>query len=78
MRGTASRRLMKRISAEVIAAIFDKAADDMVHNRRWRGQATTAFDKCELSINLKTAKGTWPHCATDIARSADEVIESTL
>ena len=37
-----------------------------------------AFDKYELSINLKTAKGTWPHCATDIARSADEVIESTL
>ena len=72
---------MKRISAEVIAAIFDKAADDaddMVRDRRWPGQATTAFDKYELSINLKTAKGTWPHCATDIARSADEVIESTL
>jgi len=46
---------MKRISAEVIAAIFDKSADDMVHNRRWRGQATTTFDKYELSINLKTA-----------------------
>jgi len=58
---------MKRISAEVIAAIFDKAAVDMVHNRRWRGQATAALDKYELSINLKTAKGTWPHCATDIA-----------
>ena len=69
---------MKRILAEVIAVIFDNAADDMVRNRRRRGQATTAFDKYELSINLKTAKGTWPHCATDIARSADEVIESTL
>ena len=69
---------MKRISAEVIAVIFDKAADNTVSDRRQRGQATTAFDKYELSINLKTAKGTWPHCATDIARSADEVIESTL
>jgi len=27
------------MSAEVIAAIFDKAADDVVRNRRRRGQA---------------------------------------
>jgi hypothetical protein len=47
---------MRGISAEVIAAIFHKAADDMVRNRRWRGQATTAVDKYELSINLKSAK----------------------
>jgi hypothetical protein len=57
---------MRGISAEVIAAIFDKAADDMVRNRRRRGQATTAVDKYELSINLKTAE---PNCAPNADRS---------
>jgi hypothetical protein len=33
---------MRGILAEVIAVIFDKAADNTVSNRRRRGQATTA------------------------------------
>jgi hypothetical protein len=41
-------RLMGGISAEGIAAVFDKAADDVVRNRRRRAQALVGLMQAEV------------------------------
>jgi hypothetical protein len=66
---------MKRISAEVVAAIFDKAADDMVTTgggvvKRRRHSTNTSY---RSTLRPQKALGL---TVTPTARSADEVIES--
>jgi hypothetical protein len=64
---------MKRISAEVIAVIFDKAADNTVSDRRQRGQATTAVCHRTRKAFIHTAT---PRCRCPVpaALSKNELL----